>query len=191
MMVFAIAAGSLAHSVSSGYLVNGKDKISLRNGEGKCDAKNIILGGNFDINDQLSLSGEFTDCDLEGGDFDGLTIDNSSYKLKGNYAILQNKQVRLDLSAGYLYRKASFQVENLNVKLEGKTLFLGPNIIFNLAENTTLAAGFEYGLTPDGEISAMGQSTDVDIDSVLNYQVDFNYYITKQIGLSLGYRSSR
>jgi hypothetical protein len=78
----------------------------------------------------------------------------------------------------------------LDLEVEGRTLFLGPNVTFNLAKDMTFAAGFEYGLTPDGKVSGYGKSADLDIDSVLNYQLDFNYFITEQIGLSLGYRSS-
>jgi hypothetical protein len=84
--------------------------------------------------------------------------------------------VCLDLSAGYLYRERSEQYFD---KREYTTLILGVGATFTLAENMNITAGFDYGLYPDA-----------DIDSLIDYQVDFNYYITKQIGLSLGYRSS-
>jgi hypothetical protein len=197
IMVFAIAAISLANSISLGYLVNGEDKINLDELDLRCDAKNIILSGNFDINDKFSVSGEFIDCDLKSGDIvEGIEFDNSSYKLKGSYAILQNEQVKLELVGGYLYRKLLLPNIDLGIyditdsKIEGITLFVGSNVAFNLAKNMTIAAGFEYGLNPDCKISANGESNDFDLDSVFNYQVDFNYFITKQIGLSLGYRSS-
>jgi hypothetical protein len=186
MMLFAVAASSLANSVSLGYLVNGEFEFL---GLGTGDAKDIILSGNFTINDKFSVFGELTDCDFESEFLERLgnyKYDARSYKLKGNYAVFQDEQVRVDLSVGYLYRELA--LKNSNWELEGKTLFLGPNVIFNPAENMTIIAGLEYGISPELKINDY-QDDEVDME-VLNYQVDFNYYLTSQLGLSMGYRSS-
>jgi hypothetical protein len=100
IMVFAIAASSLANSVSLGYMVNGEFEFS---GSGTGDVKDIILSGNFTINDKFSVFGELTDCDFEGGVLErsgNYKYDARSYILKGNYAVFQDEQVRVDLSAG-------------------------------------------------------------------------------------------
>jgi hypothetical protein len=191
MMLFAIVTSSLAaNSVSLGYMVNGECKYVAPNvGDFKSDAKNIILSGKFDINERFCISSELTDCDLKGGDLsDQATQDNRSYKIKGGYAIVQNEQVKLDLTAGYLYREQSFQ--NINVEVNYKTFVIGADAIFNLDENMNITTGFEYGLSPDGKLKNSGYKNDIETHSLLNYQVDFNYFVTENIGLSVGYHSS-
>lgn len=188
MMLFGIVVSASANSVSLGYLVNGKCKTVGEDGNNTFDAKNIILGGNLEVNNKLGISAELTDGDLDKTDVGGSNYDNFSYKLKGSYSMLKNKLVRLDLSFGYFYRK--WDAKQVDFEHEATSFILGTDATFKLAENMNMTAVFEYGLSPDGESRYYQFKRNIEMDSLINYQVKFNYLFTKHVGLSLGYRSS-
>jgi len=188
LMLFVIATSSLANSVSLGYLVNGECKTEGGAGRFTHDAMKIVLGGNYQINDKFIISSELTVCEIDASHFGGNTYDDFSYKLKGSYAIYQNDQVSFELSAGYLYLESVTQ--QVDSEHEYTSFTLGTDVTFYLAKKINISAGFEYGISPDSEFRLYDLKQDNDVDSLINYQMNCNYLITKQVSLSLGYSSS-
>lgn len=182
-MMFGIASTSLASSVYIDYLVDGEAKAKDTEGDTyKLDYENIALGGNFQVGESWSISGEYADASLKYRDGDQDKSDFNTYKLKGGFAAINNPKVRLEVAGGY------YKYENDDAKSSVESFIIGPELTLNLAKNMTLNAGLEYGISPKEKDKDANE--EADMDSLLNARFAFNYYITENFGFSGGYRYS-
>lgn len=196
MMLFAIATSSIAKSsVYLDYLIGETDSPI----DSSLMSDNYFaLGGKYQFGNNWSVSGEYTKGRMYSpmvvyGIGNGIVEDKiTTYTIKGSYAVVDNKDLRLDLSAGYYIDNEKYSAERIGYHTESEfeSYFLGAEALFNLTNKLTVSAGFEYGLLGTATAKINNTRETEDLESLLNYKVAFIYYLANHLGLSLGYRSS-
>jgi len=200
LMLFTLATSTLANSsIYLDYMVDGKMDSPVPNMTNLSNDNYSAIGGKYQLSNKWSISGEYTSGKMFrilafydfGVNYVRIEDEITTYNIKGGYNVIDNKDLRLDLSAGYYNDNEKYRAREMDIcDLEFESIFLGADALFNITKNITVSAGFEYGIS--GEVTAKVDNikeTD-DLDSLFNYKVGFNYYLTKQLGISLGYRSS-
>jgi hypothetical protein len=158
------AVNTFSFNVSSGDAKYGDDTYDLRQ---------YVFGLTVPLNNKVEFNGEFYKGEIE--DFD----DTSTFKLKGDYRIFQNKTTRLDVSGGYYQRSEdwdNYKIRSLLVGIDGRVM---------LNNKLSVYSGLSIGLLPKEE-SDLGKG---DPNSLYLFHLKFNYMLNSQLGVSAGYFS--
>jgi hypothetical protein len=158
------AVNTLSFNVSSGDAKYGDDSYDLRQ---------YVFGLTVPLNNKVEFNGEFYKGEIE--DYD----DTTTFKLKGDYRIYQNKTTRLDVSGGYYQRSDDwddYKISSLLVGIDGRVIINNKLWVYS---------GLSVGLLPKEE-DYYGKG---DANSLYLFHLKFNYLLNSQWGVSAGYFS--
>lgn len=150
--------------------------VNMTSGDAKIDdysddLSQVTFGLTVPLNNKLEFNGEFSKGDIDGDN------DTTTFKLKGDYRIYQDKTTRLDLSGGYYQRSEDFddyKISSLTVGLDGR---------IRVDNKLTIYTGLSLGLLPEEEW-AHGED---DVDSLYLFHLKLNYLLNPKFGISGGY----
>lgn len=190
-----MAAGTVSLDVLTSGNFNDDDALSNLTDDslGDFDLSQTTIGFDIPINN-FKIAGSYSSGDYKIKHFNG-SFDTSSLMLKGGFAALNSKNVRLDITGGYFTRDLDYPLEiNLNKRVYYKhelslsSLSIGLDSKFVFQDNMWLDVDFALGINPKDDISYNGSSeSEGDLDSLTTLNLKFNYLFTKQFGGSLGY----
>jgi hypothetical protein len=158
------AVNTLSFNVSSG---------DAKYGDHSYDLRQYVFGLTVPLNNKVEFNGE-----LYKGENDGYG-DTTTFKLKGDYRIFQNKTTRLDVSGGYYRRNEDaddYTISSLMVGVDGRVM---------LNNKLSVYSGLSIGLLPKEE----WDHGEGDPDSLFLFHMKFNYMLNSQWGVSAGYFS--
>lgn len=119
-------------------------------------------------------------------DINSYDVDTFSFFLKGGYALIDDKQLRLDVTAGYYDRDLDF---NNGLELSSYSFMLGFDAKLNLDKKAWLDFSYSFALAPEVKLSTPNGSDSGDLDSISLLNCKFNFLLTNEFGGSFGYRS--
>jgi hypothetical protein len=169
MMVMFSSAGWAAVNTFSFNLTSGDAKY----GDYSHDLSQYTFGLTIPLNNKVEFNGEFCKGEIEDDN------DTTTFKLKGDYRIYQNRTTRLDLSGGYYQRNedwGDYKVSSLMVGIDGR---------FIINKKLSVYSGLSVGLLPKEE----WDTGDGDLNSLYLFHVKLNYMLNSRFGISGGYFS--
>jgi hypothetical protein len=151
------------------------------------DVSQIVLG--FDVPmDEFKLS-----CNLTTGSIDGYNrnyhyydADTSSIFVKGGYALINERQLRVDVTAGFYDRILTFDSFD-NFEDSYYSLMLGIDAKLRLDKKAWIDFSYAYGISPRGENTFLDENYPFDVESISLLNCKFNFLLTRELGVSLGY----
>jgi hypothetical protein len=173
----------------------------------------VLTGGNADVyttsNDlsQISLGLDlpldefkFT-CNLTSGSINDYLaynsyrydIDTASILVKGGYALINDRQLRLDVTGGFYNRTIDWdylETDRYYDKIETESFYsltVGLDAKLKLDRKAWIDFSYSFGLNPQVETEYYLYSTTSDLDSISLLNLKFNYLFTPEFGASLGY----
>jgi hypothetical protein len=184
-LILGLATVSLASTVYMDVWNGGKAEQSYFSNT--ADVSQIALG--FDIPmDEFKLSCNLTTGTIDAyyRDDDYYDADTSSIFLKGGYALINDRQLRVDVTAGFYDRILTFDHFD-NFEDSYYSLMLGLDAKLKLDNNAWIDFSYAYGITPQGENSFLDELYPFNVDSISFLSCKFNYLLTRELGVSLGY----
>jgi hypothetical protein len=137
------------------------------------DLSQFSVGLTVPINNKLEFNGELYNGEIDtnhGGD-------TTSFKLKGDYRIFEDRKLRLDFAGGIYHRNLDLDDYKIN------SLFIGIDGRLILSKQLSVYSGLSIGLLPKEESN--GRKGDP--DSLYLFHLKFNYLLNSRFGLSVGY----
>ncbi|HEY8464034.1 MAG TPA: hypothetical protein VIM29_08460 [Bacillota bacterium] len=128
--------------------------------------------------DTYKFAGSFSNGTIEDN---GDDWDTTSLLLKGGYALINDRKLRLDLTGGYYYREEDY----LGYERSYRSLLIGFDSKLKIDPRASIDFNFSYGLAPDMDSDLYED----DIDSISIWNLKFNYLFTPKFGGSIGYQS--
>jgi hypothetical protein len=137
-------------------------------------------------------SGTINDYDTDYGYAD---VDTASIFLKGGYALINKKRVRLDLTAGFFTREISWDYLLYSTILHDDidhdsfySFTIGFDAKVALNRRAWFDCSYSLGVHPQKERTYfISDSVTGDLDSISVTNFKFNYLFNRRIGLALGY----
>jgi hypothetical protein len=137
------------------------------------DLNEISFGLTVPINQNLEFNGELTSGEIDSY-HDG---DTSSFRMKLDWRIFEDRQVRIDLAGGIYQRSLDlddYKINGLTIGIDGR---------FRLSNQLSIYTGLNIGLLPEEERG----DHQGDPDSLYLFHLKFNYLLNPRFGISLGY----
>jgi hypothetical protein len=113
-------------------------------------------------------------------------VDAASFLLKGGYALVNNKKLRLDVTAGFYDRVITYDDYD-NDEDSYYSITAGFDAQLKLTQKAWINFSYTYGLAPQGKNTYYDDSDLFHIDSISLLNSKFNVLFTRQFGMSLGY----
>lgn len=120
-------------------------------------------------------------------------IDTTSILLKGGYALINDRQLRLDVTAGLYDRVINWDYNDIHGNLETDSVYslmLGFDAKLKLNKKAWVDFSYSFGIAPQQEwtYSAYYDEYDLlDVDSISLLNCKLNLLLTPEFGVSLGY----
>jgi hypothetical protein len=187
VLVLGLASVSMASTVYMDVWSGGEREASSYSK----DLSQISIGLDMPIDDfKLACNltsgtiNDFIDRDLYHCD-----VDTASILLKGGYALINDRQLRLDITGGFYDRKIDWDyLYNDDIETESfYSLMLGFDAKLKLDKKAWIDFSYSFGLNPQVDIDYYSYSETEDLDSISLLNLKFNYLFTREFGASLGY----
>jgi hypothetical protein len=122
-------------------------------------------------------------------------IDTASILLEGGYALINNKRVRLDLTAGIFNREINWNYimyswdMHEDVDTESYySLTVGFDAKVTLDRRAWLDFSYSWGINPRGKRTyEYSDALTIDLESISITNFKFNYLLNRRFGVALGY----
>jgi hypothetical protein len=189
MISLGVASVSLASTVSLDVLSSGEVKVKSNSGSGTPDLSQVSIGIDVPM-DKFKFASNISNGAIEGTYTD---FDTTSILLKGGYALINNNQIRLDVTGGFYNRERDIYFVHgshyLGLgELSVNSLIIGFDSKFIIDKHIWIDFNLALGISPKLTESLSGyRDQESDLDSVSLLNLKFNYLFTKVIGASLGY----
>ncbi|HYH04926.1 MAG TPA: hypothetical protein VEC37_17680 [Bacillota bacterium] len=183
-LAFLLMVGSCTlavNTVSMNFLLNGESEIDNTD----YDLSQLTFGLTVPLDKKISIGAEIATGEIDNGG----EADTSSYRIKGAYKLFADRNASLDLTGGIYHRGieipgyADYEISSLTIGVDGR-LIIDSKAWFDV--------GLALGLLPDEELDEYGyygRYYKGDPDSLVLFNLKFNYLINKQLGLTVGYSS--
>ena len=180
MMLLGLTSVSMASTIYMDVMSGGEyENKSYYN-----DLSQIGIGFEVPLDD-VTLSGIFTSGTREGY----YDYDTSSFLLKGGYALVNDRQLRLDVTAGLYNRESDFYYEDFYTE-SYYSLMVGFDAKLKLDKKAWIDFSYAFGLTPKYDLEDdFGYIGTRDLDSISLLNCKLNLLLTREFGVSLGYTS--
>jgi hypothetical protein len=137
------------------------------------DFDEFTFGLTVPINRNLEFNGEISCGEIDSYD----NVDTSSFKMKLDWRIFEDRQARLDLAGGIYQRSRDlddYQIRSLTLGIDGR---------FKISKQLSIYTGLSIGLLPEEEWGKLQG----DPDSLYLFHLKFNYLLNPRLGVSVGY----
>jgi hypothetical protein len=194
VLVLGLASVSMASTVYMDVMGGGDvDWGSFSN-----DLSQVSIGLDMPINEFKFA------CNLTSGTIDDYLapsrfhydIDTASILLKGGYALINDRQLRLDVTAGFYDRIINWDYheadsEGYYIETESfYSLIIGFDAKLKLNKKAWVDFSYSFGLAPQQERTYSNYHGDYDVydvDSISLLNCKLNLLLTPEFGVSLGY----
>jgi len=176
MMLLGLASVSMANTLY--FDITNGGEVDLENNSGDLS--------------QTSIGANITSDDLKFGfDYSSGTVENDTDALrllfKGGHALVDDKQARFDITAGYYNRELSNDYYDEEASFY--SFLIGFDARINFETNAWVELSYNYGLAPEMELSNDTGYLSQDADSLSLLNCKFNYLFSEKLGGSIGYQS--
>lgn len=181
-MVMGFSAVSMAATLSMDILGGGE----LDDGSEPYDLSEVAVGFEFPNRD-FKFAGKVT-----SGTYDDLTenLDTASVLLKGGVALVNDRQLRLDLIGG-LYSRATdmYHLPYGYTTQTYSSLMVGFDARIKLDKRAWIDFSYAFGVNPQMDIDDGDYIYNYDLDALSLLNFKFNMLIAPRFGVSFGYTS--
>lgn len=179
--------GALGETVSVD-LLSGDVKSD---GENSADASLVILNAEQLWKDTgFKFGADFIIGTFDyNGKYKGESSDYTCYDLKAGYRFYKKNKVNLDLTAAFYIGTIEDDYNGVKWKLETDGVLVGADLVYNASPKIFWEASVAVSSLASVDESREYESYSGDDVSIYNYRLKFNYLITRNTALSLGYRS--
>jgi hypothetical protein len=151
------------------------------------DFSQIAVGLDIPVN-EFKLS-----CDLSTGtvESNGYDYDTTGILLKGGYNVINERQLRLDLTAGFYDRKINWDYywdEPTNTT-SYYSFIVGFDAKLKLDRKAWVDFKYSYGISPHCDNEDWGETYSYSVDSLSIFDCKFNLLLNPEFGVSLGYHN--
>jgi hypothetical protein len=196
LLIMGLAPAALAGTVSLDIWTGGEYEYRSSGATTTYDLPQIALGveipgTKYKFACNLN-SGIITDYDT---DYGYENLGTASILLKGGYALINRKKIRLDLTAGFFNRQINFDyliystTRHDYVDIESYySLTAGLDAKVMLNQKAWLDCSYSMGIYPRAERTYFYKNsviTNLDSISITNFKL--NYLLNRRIGVALGY----
>lgn len=185
MVIGAASVSMAAGTVSLDAFTGDEAKTYSQN----FDISQVTLGFDVPI-EKFKIAGSFSTGTIN----EIPDVDTTCFMLKGGFAIINDKNLRLDITGGYYKRVSDYYDEFdggfIDFDRSLTSLLIGLDSKFTLQDNMWFELNLGIGM--DAELEITDHPTDDVtktnlIDSLTTLNLKFNYLFTKQFGGALGY----
>jgi hypothetical protein len=128
-------------------------------------------------------------------DYGYADLDTASILLKGGYALVNNKKIRFDLTAGLFDREINYDYLVYSSVLDDYidtesyySLTVGLDAKIVLDKRAWLELSYSWGIWPQKERTYYySKPLTGDLDSIAVINIKFNYLCNRRLGVALGY----
>lgn len=187
ILTLGLTTAALAATASLDILTDGKVDSSYS----KDDLSQVTLGVDIPLDD-FKIS-----CNLNGGQIKegkfGFDYDTASIYVKGGYALINDPQLRLDVTGGFYDRQteAYDSANNKYPTLSQYAFMVGLDAKVMIHEQAWIDFSYGYGVDPQFDVKYSGPHytyyDTYDLESISVLSCKFNVLLTEQLGVAVGY----
>lgn len=196
LLTLGLASVSLANTLYMDILSGGK--VDIEEVNETCDLSQFGIGIDIPFGD-LKLGANITSGVIDDYAYDHywsdyLDVDTSSVLLKGGFAVINDREVRLDVTAGFFDRIIAYDNSRYYDDEDSfYSLTVGVDAKIKFNKTAWVDFSYAYGLDPRGKSYYIDYDYDIDdsesfkVDSISITSCKLNLLLTDQIGASIGY----
>ncbi|HYH04925.1 MAG TPA: hypothetical protein VEC37_17675 [Bacillota bacterium] len=196
LMTLGLASASLANTLYMDIFSGGE--VDIEEFNETCDLSQVGIGIDIPFGD-LKLGANITSSVIDDYAYDSYSsdyfdVDTASVLLKGGFALINDRQFRLDVTGGFFDRIIAYDNSRYYDEEDSfYSLTVGVDAKIKFNRTAWVDFSYAYGLDPRGKYINVDYYDDYEeydsfnVDSISVMSCKLNLLLTDQIGASIGY----